>query len=288
MDLFFIGWHQPCNGPSGCAAFPAAMISVNRLIGRRSGFPVKDWILDSGAFTRIASGKGHLSTKRYAKEIIRWAGNGRLLAAVSQDFMCEPFILAKTGLTVEDHQRLTIHRYDRLLQELAALATQEARCLQSAFSDVYDDFNVDEKTLDEYMEEEASHPYLMPVLQGFTPSEYISHVQQYGDRLKPWQWVGVGSVCKRNSRPSAIESVLMAIKAVRPDLRLHGFGLKLTALKSSVVWDLLHSADSLAPSYHARKNPQEGRSSNDPLAALEYAQRIIAPSQLSIFSGAPV
>lgn len=248
---FFIGWHQPVNGPSGCAQFPNSMISVNRLVGRKSWFPVQSWIMDSGAFTRIKSGKGHLSVKRYAKEIQRWADNGELIAAISQDYMCEPFILSKTGLTVEQHQATTIHRYDRLLDELRNLKCET---------------------------------YLMPVLQGFTPDEYVSHIQQYGDRLKPGMWVGVGSVCKRNGSPSQIERVLMAIKTVRPDLRLHGFGLKRTALKSSIVWDLLHSADSLAPSYHARKNPQKGKSSNDPSAALEYALALKAPSQMSIFS----
>lgn len=251
MKTFFIGWHQPRNGPSGCGDFPAAMISVNRLLGRRSAFPVNDWILDSGAFTRIAAGRGHLSTKRYAKEILKWADNGKLMAAISQDFMCEPFILSKTGLTVQDHQRLTIHRYNRLLVELQKL--------------------------------DPEHPYLMPVLQGFAPADYASHLRQYGDRLGFGQWVGVGSVCKRNGNPSAIEAVLMAIKSVRPDLRLHGFGLKRTALKSSIVWDLLHTADSMAPSYHARKNPHKGRSSNDPLAALEYALTLSPPEQMSIF-----
>jgi hypothetical protein len=252
VKTFFVGWHQPRNGPSGCAEFSATMISVNRLIGRRSGFPVQDWILDSGAFTRIASGRGHLPAKLYAKEIARWSGNGNLRAAVSQDFMCEAFILGKTGLTIADHQRLTIHRYDRLLCELQKI--------------------------------DPEHPYLMPVLQGFAPAEYAAHPEQYGDRLKLGQWVGVGSVCKRNGDPSAIEAVLLTIKTLRPDLRLHGFGLKRTALKSAMVWDLLETADSMAPSYHARKNPQKGRSSNDPRAALEYAQALTSPAQMSIFA----
>jgi hypothetical protein len=29
--------------------------------------------------------------------------------------MCEPFILHKTGLTIEDHQKITVDRYARLL-----------------------------------------------------------------------------------------------------------------------------------------------------------------------------
>ena len=260
------------------------MVSVNRLVGRRSGFPVNDWILDSGAFTRISSGKGHLSTKRYAKEIMRWAINGNLLAAISQDFMCEPFILAKTGLTIADHQRLTIHRYDRLLEELSILSSKKALNLEQSYSFVYDDFDVDEDGWDEYEEPTKNHPYLMPVLQGFEPADYVEHLRQYSDRIAYGQWVGVGSVCKRNSRPTAIEAILIAIKTARPDIRLHGFGLKSTALKSPIVWDLLHSADSMAASYNARRNPHEGKGRNDPRAALEYAQALKCPDQLSIWS----
>ena len=40
--------------------------------------------------------------------------NGNMLAAVSQDLMCAPFILGKSGLTVQAHQEVTIERYLRL------------------------------------------------------------------------------------------------------------------------------------------------------------------------------
>ncbi len=244
MQEFYIGWHQPVNGLSGCGDFPRCMVSVNRLLRRRSPFPVQSWILDSGAFTRIAGGQGHLPLEDYAKEIRRWAKNGNLVAAVAQDYMCEPFILGKTGLTIQDHQRLTIENYDRLL----ALNTGV---------------------------------YIMPVLQGYSPADYVRHLHDYGDRLRPGQWVGVGSVCKRNSNPGAIEAVLVAIKTARPDLRLHGFGVKKTALESSIVWDLLYSADSQAHSFAAR---MENRNANCPKVALNYAKGIGSPLQASIFS----
>ncbi|BAZ18492.1 hypothetical protein NIES4071_103770 (plasmid) [Calothrix sp. NIES-4071] len=78
MD-FYIGWHQPNNGESGCKNFPRCMVSVNRLENRKSSFEVNNWILDSGAFTRITSGKGHLSTKKYAKMIRRWYKQGKFI-----------------------------------------------------------------------------------------------------------------------------------------------------------------------------------------------------------------
>jgi hypothetical protein len=100
----------------------------------------------------------------------------------------------------------------------------------------------------------------MPVLQGYAPEEYVTHIRQYGERLAFGAWVGVGSICKRNSSPRAVEAVLLAIKGERPDLQLHGFGLKATALQSALVFDLLHTADSMAWSYSARK---QGRNGND-------------------------
>jgi hypothetical protein len=63
--------------------------------------------------------------------------------------------------------------------------------------------------------------------------------------LNARSWVGVGSVCKRNGNPDQIEDILLAIKALRPDLRLHGFGINFHALQSPTVRELLHSSDSI-------------------------------------------
>jgi hypothetical protein len=170
----------------------------------------------------------------YAEEINRWQSNGTLLAAVTQDMMCESFIMNKTGLTVEAHQTITIERYQRIVNACGA--------------------------------------YVMPVLQGFAPRDYIRHVHMYGSLLGYNQWTGVGSVCKRNSDPDAIEDVLLAIKSVRPDLKLHGFGIKITALQNGNVCDMLHSSDSMAWSF-AGRNDING-DAHDPRGALKYACQI--------------
>lgn len=218
---FFTGLHQP----SDARHFASAFISVNRLRSRRNAFEVGDWIMDSGAFSEIANhGYYRHDVDEYAAEIRRWAGNGRLLAAVAQDYMCEPFMLKKTGLTIDDHQRLTIERYDRLIAQ------------------------------------DVGGVYVMPVLQGYSPEDYVRHLEMYGERLAPGQWVGVGSVCKRNGDPYQIACVLFAIKERRPDLRLHGFGVKTTALSNQVICSLLETADSMAWSFAARR---EGRNQND-------------------------
>jgi hypothetical protein len=229
---FFVGLHQPAD----VGHFPAAFISVNRLRTRKSPMPViAEWILDSGAFTEVAThGRYRYPVSAYATEIRRWRDNGNMLAAVAQDYMCEPHILAKTGLTVAEHQRLTVERYDALLAE-------------------------------------RTGAYIMPVLQGYAPDSYVAHVRMYGARLERGAWVGVGSICKRNGDARAIEAVLLAIHRERPDLRLHGFGLKATALGSVLVRRLLTTADSMAWSYAARR---QGRNGNDWREAEAWAARM--------------
>jgi len=231
--IFYVGLHQPSDAAR--VARPC-MVSVNRLRGRRSDFAVGRWLLDSGAFTEVAIHGGYRDGPEvYARQAARWAGCGALDAAVSQDYMCEPFVLARTGLSVAAHQALTIARYDAL------------RLLV------------------------PPSIYLMPVLQGYLPEQYAAHAAAYGARLRPGMWTGAGSVCKRNGRPGDMAAVLRAIKAARPDLRLHAFGAKLTALHSADVRELLHSADSMAWSYSARK---QGRDANDWREAAAFASRI--------------
>jgi hypothetical protein len=241
--IFFTGMHHP----SDAAKVPAAFVSVNAIYKRKSAFPARRAVLDCGGFKTIELHGGYPKpVEDYAAQIRKvkgWLG-GRLLAAVAQDYMCEAFMLAKTRLTVAEHQRLTIERYDALMQcDLAGCR-------------------------------------IMPVLQGYTPAEYVAHLAQYGARLVRRMWVGVGSICKRNSTPGAIEEVLLAIKKVRPDLRLHAFGVKVTALGSQLVRDLIFSADSMAWSFAARK---EGRGANDPANAVRYVRRVARmPVQLDL------
>ena len=229
--LFFIG----CPSPAKAQHFARCMVSINTLRKRQSDFVVNDWILDSGAFSELSRfGSYRHSVEEYAAEIARWSRCGNFLTAVSQDYMCESFIVQKTGLTIPDHQRLTIERYDAL------------RSLVSV--------------------------PLMPVLQGFRISDYLTHLDAYGDRLAPGAWVGVGSVCRRNARPDEVADILRAIKNKRPDLRLHGFGLKLTALESQEVRECLHSSDSMAWSFPARF----GKGDDSLKTADEYLENVRA------------
>lgn len=240
---FFFGLHHP----SDARHFGAAFLSVNAL-RRRKWMAATDWIMDSGAFTEISRhGEYRHGVEDYGREIVRWsqpmATTGRLLAAVCQDYMCEPAIVEKTGLSVERHQEKTIARYDALRAWLG-------------------DWN--------NVPPGVHCAPVLPVLQGYAPSDYVRHLAMYGARLEPGAWVGVGSVCKRNGSVRSILDVLIAIKDARPDLQLHGFGLKTSALSAPVVRCLLSTADSAAWSYHARK---QGRDANDPDEAARWGRR---------------
>jgi hypothetical protein len=221
---FYVGLHHPADA----RLFDRAFVSANAIRTRKSGFPANRWIMDSGAFTEVSTYGGYRHcVADYAGLIRRFARVGTLECAVAQDFMCEPEILGITGLTIPCHQRLTIERYD----ELVALDT-------------------------------GGVP-IMPVLQGYAPSDYVRHVKAYGKRLAPGARVGVGSVCQRQGNPKAIVQVLDEIHAERPDLRLHGFGVKLTALKSPRVRRRLHSADSMAWSAAARYEGGDANASEE-------------------------
>jgi hypothetical protein len=228
---FFLGTHRI----SHVRYFSRAFVSVNRIWDRKSDFGAKGWVLDSGAFTQINKyGRFYLSVLEYASQIQRWSRCGDLMAAVSQDYMCEPAALRRTGLSVRQHQERTLVRYELLMG-----------C--------------------------GVRTYIMPVLQGYDPREYAEHLRMYGGLLAEGAWVGVGSVCKRNSNPESVLGVLKAILSERPDLRLHGFGLKITALTDRRVVRRLWSSDSMAWSLAARRS---GKDANGLLEAVSYNRRV--------------
>ena len=233
---FFVGHHHVAKAQH----IPRAFLSVNTLWDRKADFKANDWIMDSGAFSELlihGEYREERSVKNYAQQIFRWSRCGNMLRAVSQDYMCEPNMLAITGMTMEMHQHLTISRYILLQAYCGSL--------------------------------------IMPVLQGQEPQDYIAHIEMYGAILKPGTWTGVGSVCKRKDE-SSIREVLRAIKAVRPDLKLHGFGLKTSALRCAEVWDTLYSADSMAWSYRERMKRRDGLPAdpNGLAPALKFAETI--------------
>jgi len=153
------------------------------------------WALDSGGFTELD--KMHewtLSPQRYAARISRYISEiGQMEWAAPQDWMCEPHMLAKTGKTVLEHQRLTV---DNLLD------------LRTIGPDLP----------------------IVPVLQGWEPDDYLRHVDMYsaaGFDLEAEPLVGLGSVCRRQATAEAEQIVHSLLP-----LRLHGFGMKTQAIRA--------------------------------------------------------
>jgi hypothetical protein len=167
--------------------------------------------MDSGGFTMLLNhGRFTVSEGEYLEHIDRH--NPR--RAFCQDWMCEPFILEKTGLTIRDHQ---------------------------------------ERTLDSYLSLSAQDSRIAPVLQGWGPSDYVRHVRMYEDAgVALDQLFGLGTVCSRNGSIESIQWILTNIKAVAPEIKLHGFGVKTTAL--SALHHVLDSADSMAWSSRGRRD----------------------------------
>ena len=296
---FIPGLHQPSDVVYS-DKLSRAFISINRVRGRMKPLPGIH-VIDSGAFREIAQFGGYRhGPAEYAAELRRLHEGGivRIEIAVAQDYMCEDFMLIKTALAdgvelamdwsklvvpMGKDEEVLVREVSQGDRERAAVMTREQRADRVRLHQ-----RLTIERYDALLAEEPPCP-IMPVLQGFRPDEYVAHVDAYGDRLRMGMWVGVGSVCKRNGDPAAIIAVLSAVKQVRPDLRLHGFGLKTTSLLNPLIRDLLHSADSMAWSFAARR---QGRDGNDWREAVAFYDRITCvigsafePYQLPLFAG---
>ncbi len=132
--------------------------------------------------------------------------------------MCEEDLLERTGLSVRRHQELTVRSY-YTLKDLA-----------------------------------PEVPWL-PVLQGWTPGQYLDCVELYDLGGRQWREgpVGVGSICRRQGTTRTVQ---LLQRLADEGLRLHGFGLKQTGLERGAR-DSCESSDSLAWSYHAFRHPEE-------------------------------
>jgi hypothetical protein len=216
MTAFYLGTHHPSwLGHAGVALF----VSHRRLAGRRR-LPraTTRWALDSGGFTELSlHGRWQTTPVAYAEAVTRYMEEiGRLEWASPQDWMCEPIMLQRTGLSVLQHQHRTVANY----LELRRLA--------------------------------PGLPFI-PVLQGWRLDDYLACVdlyQQAGVDLARVPLIGLGSVCRRQAT-TEIARIVTELAGV--GVRLHGFGVKRAGLAAYA--DGLASADSMAWSYHARRRP---------------------------------
>lgn len=212
---FYLGTHQT----NWLGTLDVPLFVSHRRLSRRRAFPRAraPWALDSGGFTELTMHGRWITeplayidaARRYRDEI------GRMDWAAPMDWMCEPFMLAKTGLTVDQHQGRTVENYSLL-------------------------------------HEHAPDVAWIPVLQGWTVADYLRCAARYyeaGVDVAEHPVVGVGSVCRRQ----ATDEIVMIFRELRlAGIRCHGFGVKATGLtrySNEIV-----SADSMAWSYEARRS----------------------------------
>ena len=191
--IFYLGTHMVAQ-PWWDYRVPL-FVSRRRLAGRKTLPQAKaPWALDSGGFTELSMyGEWRTDPIAYVGDVLRFRREiGQLAWVAPQDWMCEPFMLAKTGLSVAEHQKRTVLNYLELRDWIGAL--------------------------------------VIPVLQGWTLDDYHRCCELYqihGVELEKELIVGLGSVCRRQNTAEAGRIV----RAFSPFLNLHYFGAKITGLE---------------------------------------------------------
>jgi hypothetical protein len=114
MHSFYLGTHQP--NWLGHANVP--LFVSHRRLANYVNLPRArtSWALDSGGFSEISMyGEWRTDPAEYVTHVDRYDYEiGNLDWAAPQDWMCEPWMVAKTGLSVRVHQERTVSNFVRL------------------------------------------------------------------------------------------------------------------------------------------------------------------------------
>ncbi|WP_043463568.1 hypothetical protein [Kitasatospora sp. MBT66] len=211
---FWLGTHHA----SWLSTASVPLFVSSRTLAPRKSFPeaTVPYAIDSAGYTELSLyGEWRTSPAEYVRLLRRYRDEmGPMAWASSQDYMNEPDVLAKTGMTVQQHQALTIERFLEL------------------------------RTLD------ADLP-IVPVLQGWTAPSYRRHLDAYlaaGVDLTREPLVGVGSICRRTG---SVGISLLLEDLTHQGIRVHAFGAKSAGLRLLPAPGIA-SADSLAWSYGGR------------------------------------
>lgn len=237
---FHLGVHQPAWLER--IAHPL-FVSRRRLMNRKS-LPraIGPWALDSGAFSEIdLYGRWQTTPAQYAAAVDRYSNEiGNLEWASPMDWVCEPWMLAKTGLSLDDHLRRTVDS----VVELRSLIPRTR---------------------------------IVPVLQGWTPGSYRRCAQLYFDAgidLLAEPLVGVGSMCRRQNAWRAaviLEDLARLGGRGAPAVPLHAYGFKTQGLLLAAP--SLASADSMSWSAAGRREAGCAPGHKSEANCLSYATR---------------
>jgi hypothetical protein len=210
---FYLGVHQP----AWLERLHHPLFVSHRRLMTYKKLPraIGPWALDSGAFSEIdLYGRWKTTPAQYAAAVNRYHDEiGNLAWCSPMDWVCEPWMLAKTGLSADEH----LHRTVDSVLELRTLGLKVR---------------------------------VIPILQGWTLGQYFRCAQLYADAgidLLSEPLVGVGSMCRRQNHywASVILNDLARLGGRgAPLVRLHAFGFKTQGLL--LAGGALASADSMA------------------------------------------
>jgi len=197
--------------------------------------------IDSGGFySSMRSGKYTKPDREYLEFIEKVQPEFFAL----RDYPCEPQLLKKHDLTAKQNIQRTVDNHIVLM-------------------DLLPEYQI------------ISQP--VPVIQGWQKEDYLDCIDAFNDAGLMSDYMAIGSVCRRTAVDN-IHKIIVAIRDAIPSwIKLHGFGVKLTALSDLAIWNALYSVDSGAWDYTARWNKLRGRKSLPDAslhAAIDYIEKV--------------
>ena len=158
-----------------------------------------------------------------------------------RDYPCELQVLQTWRRTVNDHIEMTISRHINLLE------LHEKMGLKST---------------------------AIPVIQGLTLEDYLHCIDRFREQDLIRDYMAIGTLCRRGGIKE-IQKIILGIRAEVNRAQLHGFGVKVTALKMPGVWDAIHSVDSVAWDYAARWKKHRGELSVPEASEIEARRYVL-------------
>lgn len=222
------------------------LINFMTKTNRPPKYNYENLFIDSGGFySSMRSGGYTKSNDEYLDYIQKWQPQFFAL----RDYPCEPELLKKHNMTVQYNIKRTVENHLILLNKI-----------ESGLWDI--------------------HGKPIPVIQGWEIEDYLHCIDLFTENGVTSDYMAIGSVCRRN-QTEKIKDVILAVRDNVPLwTKLHGFGVKLTALKDLVIWKALYSVDSGAWDYVARWKKFRGEEMNIPDASLNAAINYIAKIKL--------
>ncbi|WP_135536131.1 deazapurine DNA modification protein DpdA family protein [Halostella pelagica] len=183
---------------------------------------IEHLFIDSGGYSQLHTHQEYQTSDQDYLSYIR-EHDPELFAL--RDYPCDPGIRTQLDRTVEDRQKRTAQKHRKLLS-------------------MYDDSNLDSQAV--------------AVLQGWTPQQYLSHIDMLRSEGVLTRYVAIGSLSNR--RPQEAAKIIHKVRDALPSRhRLHGLGVSTSVLRQPRIIQSLDSADSAA--YDFRTRMEEDRQS---------------------------